>query len=308
MATFISGPNKLPNSLTPVFSIIIPVFNSAQSLTDNLQSIAAQNFKEYEIIFVDGASTDNTVQRIADFQNLNSDIKIKLLSAPDRGIYDAMNKGINLAEGEWLYFMGCDDRLYSPVVLSAIHREIEKENADLVYGNVLGITSKIKYVYDTVSKVLSTGIHHQSIFYKARLFKELGKYELNFKIAADYHFTLKVFLNRRYVTRYINQDIAWYGEGGYSSKNFDYKFYSGHYRMLASNNAIGKIDEPEKCLENSVYCCLYLAKEKKDLRFAWRNLLYYTLRLKGPDVSFSIKTITRMVMWSLKPKPGSPQV
>ncbi|MDB5143940.1 MAG: glycosyltransferase [Mucilaginibacter sp.] len=286
--------------LTPFFSIIIPLYNSALSLKDSLNSILTQSFKNYEIIFIDGGSSDNTLQIISDFENLNNTLLIKLLSGYDNGIYDAMNKGIGLASGKWLYFMGGDDTLYRADVLNEVYKELQKENVDLIYGNVYGVFSKTKYVYDTLSKVLSTGLHHQSAFYKTILFTDLGKYDLNFKIAADYHFTLKVFLNDSYKKKYINKDIAYYGEGGYSSQNFDYKFFSGHYRNLAIHNGIDKIEDPEKCLNDSIYCCLYLAKEKKELGHAWSNLFYYLTHVNGIDAFFKVKTFFRMLMWTLK--------
>ena len=271
------------------------------SLKDTLDSILMQSFKDYEIIFIDGGSSDNTLPIVSDFENLNNNVRIKLLSAPDQGIYDAMNKGIRLASGKWLYFMGGDDRFYSSDVLNGIYEELNKENVDLIYGNVYGISSKTKYAYDTISKVLSTGIHHQSVFYKMSLFDDLGKYDLKFKTAADYHFTLKVFLNEAYKTKYVNMDIAIYGEAGFSSQNFDYLFYSYHYKFLAVNDGIRKIETPQKCLEVSIYCCLYLAKEKKNILFAWKNLLFYITGKNTYSILLRTKTAARMMMWNVIP-------
>lgn len=293
--------NPTGNKLAPLISIVIPLYNSAASLQYCLNSILNQSFRNYEIVFIDGLSTDNTLQIIADFGKRNRDIRVKVVSEPDKGIYDAMNKGIGLASGEWIYFMGSDDTFYSARVLADICQEIKKEKTDLLYGNVYGATSNKGYIYDTLSKALTTGIHHQSVFYKSSLFKQLGNYDLKFKIAADYDFTLKVILGENYRTKYINQDIAYYGEGGYSSKNFDFKFFSGHYKILASQNGISKLEDPKKCLENSIYCCLYLAKEKKNFGFAWVNLWYYLTNVKELALSFRIRTFFRMLMWSIKP-------
>ncbi|WP_428328413.1 glycosyltransferase family 2 protein [Mucilaginibacter sp.] len=287
--------------MTPFFSIIIPLYNSEGTLNDTIHSILMQDEKDYELVFVDGASTDNTLQIIADLQKSNPEVRIKILSERDNGIYDAMNKGLDLAKGSWFYFMGSDDRLHSPAVLSDIQREINKTDTDLIYGNVYGISSDTRYVYDTLSKVLSTGIHHQSIFYKASLFNEFGKYDLRFKTAADYHFTLKVFLNDSFKKRYLDMDIAAYGESGFSSQNYDHTFYSYQYKMLAQNNGIAKIDEPKRCLDTSVYCCLYMAKDKVNILFAWQNLLYYVTGQNPFTIGFRIKTIARMLMWSLTP-------
>ena len=286
--------------MTPFFSIIIPVCNSGLSLQKTIDSISTQTFKNYEVVFIDGVSSDNTLQIISAFDHTNDAQPIKLKSEYDKGIYDAMNKGIDLATGKWLYFLGSDDIFYSDSVLAEIYCEIKKDNSDLIYGNVSGVTSKTKYVYDTLSKVLSTGIHHQSIFYKSSLLNQLGKYDLKFKIAADYHLTLKVFLNKAYIKRYVNKDIAYYGEDGFSSKNYDYPFFSSHYKILANQGGIEKIGNPKECLDKSIYCCFYLAKEKKKLRIAWSNLLYYVTHSNGETLHFRVKTLLRMLIWSFK--------
>lgn len=283
------------------FSIIIPVYNSANTLPENLKSIASQSYSDYEIVFVDGGSTDETLKIIHDFKIANGNICTKLLSEPDKGIYDAMNKGLDLAAGEWLYFIGCDDRLCSSSVLAQVASEIAKENLDLVYGNVQGAVSGTRYIYNTRSKVLSVGIHHQSVFYRCSLFNDLGKYDMNFKIASDYHFTLKVFLTDRYKTKYVDLDIAYYGEGGYSSRHFDYKLFSGHYRRLAKAHQIGQLEDQQKCLNDSVYYCLHLALRKRSLPTAWSNLLYYIFTVKRLSLPDKIKTAYAMLARTIRP-------
>lgn len=283
------------------FSIIIPVYNSATTLSENLKSIANQSYADYEIVFVDGGSTDETVEIIHHFKTENGQIRTRVLLGPDKGIYDAMNKGLDLALGEWLYFMGCDDRFCSPSVLAQVASEIEKEDLDLVYGNVEGAVSGARYIYDTLSKVLSVGIHHQSVFYRRSLFTELGKYELKFKIASDYHFTLKVFLNNRYKTKYVDLDIAYYGEDGYSSRHFDYKLFSGHYRLLARAHQIGELEDQQKCLNDSVYYCLHLALRKRSLDTAWSNLLYYIFTVKHFGLADRLKIAYAMLARTIRP-------
>lgn len=283
------------------FSIIIPVYNSANTLSENLKSIASQSYADYELVFVDGGSTDETLKIIHHFKTENEHIRIQLLSGPDKGIYDAMNKGLNLAQGQWLYFLGCDDKLCSPSILAQVASEIAKEDLDLIYGNVQGAVSGTRYIYNSRSKVLSVGIHHQSVFYRCSLFNELGKYDLRFKIASDYHFTLKVFLNNRYKTKYVDLDIAYYGEDGYSSRNFDYRLFSGHYRLLASSHRIGELEDQQKCLNDSVYYCLHLALRKRSLPTAWSNLLYYIFTVKCLSLSDRLKTAYAMLARTIRP-------
>jgi glycosyltransferase involved in cell wall biosynthesis len=283
----------------PFFSIIIPVFNGAATLSAALDSILNQTFSSYEVIIIDGLSTDNTMSII---NNYVKRLPLKYLSEPDKGIYDAMNKGIKLAEGDWLYFMGGDDILYDTGVLATIHQELTNNSCDLIYGNVIGQLSNTKYAYDTVDKVLTEGLHHQSAFYKRILFDELGVYNNSFKIAADYHFTLNVFISKLYKTQYVNIDTCIYGESGFSSKNYDYKFYSYHYKFLSKNNAIKQTEAYQKCLHDSVYCCLYLAMNKTDVLFAWQNLLFYLFQKNKFTFKYRIKKGLQMLRWSILSK------
>jgi glycosyltransferase involved in cell wall biosynthesis len=287
--------------LSPFFSIIIPLYNSAATLPATLDSIAAQEFKDLELVCIDGASDDDTVKLIETFKTAHPELQITLISEPDKGIYDAMNKGIGMAKGEWLYFMGSDDTLASQQVLSRIREEIKQNGPDLVYGNVTGMVSGIIYSDDTVNKVLSRGIHHQGVFYKREIFNYTNKYQLNFKVAADYHLTLKVFCNPNFTTRYINTNIAYYGESGLSSTMYDYCFFSYHYRFLAKHKAVDKIEDKADCLNKSVYCCLYLAKEKQCMAFAWSNLLYYITHPNPLSITQRFKAFVNMLRWTVKP-------
>jgi glycosyltransferase involved in cell wall biosynthesis len=283
----------------PFFSIIIPTYNSAERLQKAIDSITSQTFEDYEIVFADGVSTDNTIQLIEDAKK-SYPCKIKYISEPDKGIYDAMNKSIAIATGEWVYFMGSDDRLYSRDVLQQMYTEIQKEAIDLIYGNVTGEDSLKHYVHDSMSTILSTGIHHQSLFYRRQVFAIVGKYNPFFKVSADYLLTLRIFCNPGFKTKYVNREIAWFGEGGLSSRTFDYTLLSYHYKFLAKHNALSRIDDPGKCLDTSIYCSFYIAKQKKNMAFAWKNILYYVFAANPLDFKFRVKTFLRMLQWTFK--------
>ncbi|SEO23601.1 Glycosyltransferase involved in cell wall bisynthesis [Mucilaginibacter gossypiicola] len=288
--------------MNPFFSIIIPLYNCESTLQQALNSITSQGFKNYELILVDGGSNDNTQFIISNFKKAGNH-HIQFISEPDRGIYDAMNKGIDMATGQCLYFMGGDDILNSPAILDQIYNAIQNEPVDLIYGNVTGTVSNTKYADDNINKVLSRGIHHQGIFYKREVFNDTGKYNLKFRVAADYHLTLKVFCNPAFKTKYIDLDIARFGEAGLSSSVYDYRFYSYHYKFLSINKALNKIEDRTTLLQQSIYCSLWLVKEKQSMTFAWANILYYITGTNGLGISFRLKTFLRMVYWSLKPKP-----
>src|SRR6202000_229790 len=97
------------------------------------QSVLRQSFTGYEVLIIDGASTDDTLAITSAF---NSE-RIKTISEKDGGVYDAMNKGIKLAKGEWLYFLGSDDTLYSDIILMKISREINNNpTSKIIFGDV----------------------------------------------------------------------------------------------------------------------------------------------------------------------------
>src|ERR1700744_4382606 len=103
---------------SPFFTIIIPTFNSEKTLQNALSSILSQNFTEFEILIVDGVSNDNTIKIVK--ENIEKDKRIRFISEKDNGIFDAMNKGIELSLGEWLYFLGSDDRLHNSSILRSV--------------------------------------------------------------------------------------------------------------------------------------------------------------------------------------------
>ena len=274
--------------MTPFFSIIIPLYNSGKTIQQALDSVTGQRFKNLELVFIDGGSADDTQCIISNLRNAG-ETAIQFISELDKGIYDAMNKGLELAAGQWFYFMGADDKLAGPGTLQEVYDVIKNQSLDLVYGNVTGALSGTTYADHTMNKVLSRGIHHQGIFYKREIFNYTGKYNLNFKVAADYHLTLKVFCNPAFKTQYMNTDIAVFGEAGFSSTVYDYRFFSYHYRFLVKNNAVRHLADPSACLNKSIYCCFYLAKQKQSLVFAWSNILYYITGLNPLSASKGLK-------------------
>jgi len=109
--------------MNPFFSIIIPTYNSSATISVALNSIIKQSYQNFEVIIVDGLSNDNTISIISQFQ----DDRIKIFSEKDKGVYDAMNKGINYANGKWIYFMGSDDYFYDNTILFYISNKLKMD-------------------------------------------------------------------------------------------------------------------------------------------------------------------------------------
>lgn len=200
-------------------SIIIPTYNSATVLRRTLDSIVGQTFADWEVLVMDGASKDQTVDIAKSYQ----DERIKVFSEPDDGVYDAMNKGIKIAGGEWLYFLGSDDWLLNKEVLQDFF-SLDIEGFEVVYGDVeadqLASEHKGEWTVDTIEYNRC----HQAIFYKRSLFAKNGLYDIKYKILADYAFNLKWFLQGKIKSKHIDLTIAHYSKGGLSENCIDESF------------------------------------------------------------------------------------
>jgi glycosyltransferase involved in cell wall biosynthesis len=195
----------------PLISIITVVYNGVATLEQTILSIINQTYKNIEYIIIDGGSTDGTIDIIKKYEKHLA----YWISEPDKGIYYAMNKGIDKATGEWINFMNSGDWFYNENVISSIFNN-DYSNYDLVYGN----TEKRyldKTVIERAGKFWKTGIVHQSIFSKTSLNK-IYKFNTNYKISADFDFTYKIFL-KGYKTLHIDIPITSFDIIGISHYN-----------------------------------------------------------------------------------------
>jgi glycosyltransferase involved in cell wall biosynthesis len=204
-----------------------------------LDSVVSQTYSDMEVVIIDGLSTDRTMDIAARYAA--SFPYISYVSEKDKGIYDAMNKGIKLAKGEWVYFMGSDDTFYSKdVVEAALSGDLSSD--DVIYGDVF--SNLLGGVYDgefTVGKLFNKNICHQAIFFRKSIFRRTGLFDTRFKAHADWLHNLKWFADRRIRKRYVNKIIANFSEGGISSVHKDVFFEhvmnwkrANHYKKEAS--------------------------------------------------------------------------
>lgn len=217
--------------MNPFFSVIVPTFNSETTLSVALDSVVGQTYKNIEVIIIDGLSTDNTIKiskkYVEQFNN------VKVLSEKDKGIYDAMNKGISLSKGDWLYFMGSDDHFFSKDVLETIVKTIDKTSIDILYGNICSNTYGSKYDDEfTYEKLIKKNIGHQAIFFNKRVFNIIGIFSLKYKALADWDHNIRWFFSSKIKKKYIDIIIANYADGGYSMMNADNNFNKDKYKIL----------------------------------------------------------------------------
>ena len=203
---------------SPFFTIVIPTFNSARTLQNALDSIFNQHFADLEILIIDGMSKDATMDIIQ--ENCIRNPVIRFVSEKDAGVYDAFNKSLKMAKGEWIYFLGSDDRMHGAVVLQTVYHTLQENHCDMLYGNVL--FANYKQPYDgpfTMEKLLNRNISHQAIFYNNRVFKKLGGYNLRYKIMADWEFNLKCFFRAGFKEIYQDLIITDFAAGGLSKES-----------------------------------------------------------------------------------------
>jgi glycosyltransferase involved in cell wall biosynthesis len=207
----------------PKISIITPTLNAADTLEACILSIKNQTYLNKEHLIIDGQSTDGTLHILK--KHAENYPQLKWITENDDGIYDAMNKGIDLSSGDWLYFMGSDDFFCSNTVLNEIFNRIEVSKYDVIYGNIkLGNTEQLYDGAFSSLKLLQKNICHQAIFTRKAVFDKLGKFDINYKVWADWVFNMQWYNREDICHCYVDISIAGYNLGGYSKYDRDMLF------------------------------------------------------------------------------------
>ena len=204
----------------PILSIITINYNNSKGLQKTMQSVFKQSFKDFEYIVIDGGSTDES---IAIMQQYDNKLAYRV-SEKDKGIYDAMNKGIEKATGEYLLFLNSGDWLLDENVLQQFNEAAKQNRSAIYYGNIhlqkADNTSSLHQYPAELNFAFweNYTINHQASFIKRQLFKELGLYDHNYTLAADYAFFLTCFMRGK-TFEHINKELVHYTLDGASSKN-----------------------------------------------------------------------------------------
>lgn len=232
---------------SPKISIITVCFNSEETIKDTIESVVSQKFSDYEHIICDGGSTDNTINIL----DSSSHSKLKYVSEPDDGLYDAMNKSIALAQGEYIGFLNSDDVYSSNEVLSIIGEHLN-ENVDAIYGdinytkweNLEIVTRKWK------SKQFKTGDMmkgwmpaHPTFYCKREILKKSGGFDLSLPISADYDLMLRLLEKDKIRCCYIDKILVHMREGGMSGGGL-MSILKQNHECLKSRNKLRKYKLP----------------------------------------------------------------
>lgn len=210
-----------------MISIITATYNSAETINDTIKSVLCQTNKDFEYIIVDGGSTDETINIVKSYESEFSG-RLKWVSEKDKGIYDAMNKGIKMASGDIIGILNSDDYYTSDDILQTIADAFKCQNVDAIYGDIHfikdGVPDKCVRYYS--SRLFSPfwlrfGFMpaHPSFYCKREVFDKSGLYRLDYKIGSDYEMMVRLFRKHKISSRYIPKDFVTMRTGGASNSN-----------------------------------------------------------------------------------------
>lgn len=249
-------------------SIITVCFNAKDTIEDTFKSIFNQTYKDFELIVIDGSSIDGTLDVIEKYKDKLS----YFVSEPDNGIYDAMNKGIKVASGDFLFFLNANDVFYDSLVLEKTSKILD-ENKDIkfLFGDTEYIeedkkTTRIE-TYEKINSffvLLDNNICHQSIFYHRSLFEDIGFYSKDYKIYADWDFNMKCLAIKKVSAIYAPFVISKFQLGGLCSSSETQEFW-----MLDRKNFLIQYLKPYRGL---VKTDSFLKKNFKSIYFPLKSL------------------------------------
>lgn len=229
-------------------SIVTVTYNNAQTLGHTMQSVLDQTYSDIEYIVVDGASTDNTLALVREYEpKFNG--RLKWISEKDNGMWDALNKGIRIATGDVVGILNSDDFYTSKDVIMRVAKAFDDENIDAVYGDIHfihdGEPDKCVRYYSSKPfhpRWLRFGFMpaHPSFYARRKVFEKAGLYKTDYKIGADYEMMVRLFYRYHLQAKYLPMDFVTMRTGGISTRN------------LQSRLQLIK-DDVRGCRENGVY-------------------------------------------------------
>lgn len=203
-------------------SIITVCFNSEKTIKDTIESVLSQDYPEIEYLIVDGGSTDGTMTIVREYENRIH----KIISEPDRGIYDAMNKGILNSNGDVVGILNSDDAYMESNSVSKLMNKLVESGADSVYADLIVVErfnlNRVLRYYD--SSFFSPGKFrygwmpaHPTFFVKRLVYECVGNFSLDYKIAADYEMLIRILWAHKFSYAYLPEPVIRMRYGGASS-------------------------------------------------------------------------------------------
>ena len=234
-------------------SIITVAHNAEKTLCETIASVRMQRYKNIEYIIIDGASKDNTIEIIKEFKpQFNG--RLKWISEPDKGLYDAMNKGLKMATGDIVGIINSDDFYHRPDIIQNIADAFSDKSIEAIYGDIRfvnpdNLDKTVRY-YSSKNFKPSRFRYgfmpaHPTFFTYKKYFDEFGYYKTDYKIAADYELLIRFLYTHRLKTKYLPLDFMKMRTGGASTAS------------VKSNILLNK-EIVRACSENGIWTCMPL--------------------------------------------------
>lgn len=243
-------PRKVMSpEMKPLISIITATYNAGQELIKTIESIKNQTFKNFEFIVIDGGSTDGTIKIIEDYY---PEVIKYYVSERDSGIFDAWNKGLSVAQGQWVAFLGAGDEYYSDA-LAQYSNSIQDGFSEMEYisskveivdseGKLLFVRGS-KWEWNKFKKFMNTA--HVGSLHSKKLFEKYGVYDTSYKIAGDYELLMRALENLN--AGFVNETTAKMLYGGTSMTSISFKNYDEDFRIKTE---VGKQNVLRSRIEN----------------------------------------------------------
>lgn len=315
----------------PKISIITACYNAEKTIEQTIQSVINQTYNNIEYIIIDGASTDGTMEIVNKYSQYIS----KVISEPDKGIYDAFNKGILNTTGKFINFMNADDFFSTNDIVGEVAAYLQSnEQILMVHGDVKAIDESSGHWHyrgeplTTIDLKNGKMCPHQSVFVHKKLFDKMGGFDLRYKILADIDFTIKCFINHEKQIEYLPLEIANFRLGGVSTninheknlhvenaiihlhhfqytpeytqkymENQDKSYNDQHYHMWLESFLTGNNGVLSK-LKDKVISNAIIFGTKKNATF-----LFHNLRLGNIEIDYFLDNDKRMQGKVLHEKP-----
>lgn len=238
-------------------SIITATWNSAATVADTMESVLRQTYADYEHIIVDGGSTDTTMDIVRALEPRYGG-RLRWVSERDRGIYDAMNKGLRMATGDVVGILNSDDFYSSDDVLARVAAELNCNDVDAVYGDIhyvrdTDLTRCVRYYsgrsFRRWMMLMGYQPAHPSFYCRRDVYDRLGGFDLRFRIAADFENMLRLIYMNRIRTHYLPMDFVTMRQGGTSTAGWrsHCRILSDHYRAYVKNHLpVGFVLDPAR--------------------------------------------------------------
>lgn len=237
-------------------SVITVCFNSEKTIERTIKSVINQDYDNFEYIIIDGKSTDRTLEICNNYKSKIS----HLVSEKDEGIYDAMNKGISLASGDIIAIINSDDYFIDNKIFSKI-ATLFNDDIQILFGNVLIFSEKTKKIkrkykakiYKPCLSIFGIQPPHPASFIRKDAYSKFGKYDSNYKIAADFDLLTRLTVKNNVKYKIINTDLVMMSDGGVSNSSMA-------SRKKATNEILGSLKKNKLIANKFLVNLRYLIK------------------------------------------------